>query len=154
MLRHDRQSRRIILTSWNPTQLNDCVLPPCHCMAQFRVLNGNRLHCHMTQRSADYALGVPYNIASYAILTHILAKLSGLKACELVISFGDVHIYKPHWDAAEVQLRRVPYAPPKILVALPDYNPNVPLDIDSVTSTSIKILNYKHHSTLNFNLCV
>lgn len=152
-LRHDRDSRRNILLSWNPTQVDECVLPPCHCMAQFRVLNRNELHCHMTQRSADYALGVPYNIASYALLTHILAKLSGLEATRLIVSFGDAHIYEPHWVGATKQMTREPYPPPRVEIDLPDYDPDFPIDLQTVSFSSLRLLDYSHHSTIKYEIC-
>lgn len=153
-LRFDRTSRRNILLSWNPNQVAECVLPPCHCMAQFRVLREKELHCHLTQRSADFALGVPYNIASYAILTHIMAKLSGLEATKLIISFGDVHLYEPHWITAVEQIARKPMPPPKLLVDLPEYNPMDPISIDAVTFDRFRLTNYKSHGKLTYPLCV
>lgn len=122
-------------------------------MAQFRVLRGKELHCHLTQRSADFALGVPYNIASYSLLTHVLAKLSGLKATRLVMSFGDVHIYGPHVVNSREQVNRQPLTPPRISIDLPDYDPSDPLDIDSVTFDRFRLQNYRHLPKLEYKLC-
>lgn len=139
-------------------QLKDCVLPPCHCMAQFRVLNGNQLHCHMYQRSADYTLGVPYNIASYATLTHILARLSGTIATSLTVSFGDVHVYEPHWQAARMQLKRDPYDPPRLHVNLPTYDwskvntPAVAVGLADVTFDCLSLVGYKHHPLILYEM--
>ena len=105
MIRCDPNSRRILLTAWNPATVPQAALPPCHVMAQFRVSRG-RLDCHLYQRSADLFLGVPFNSASYALLTHMLAEPAGLAAGELVITMGDAHIYLNHQDAVREQLSR------------------------------------------------
>jgi len=100
-------SRRIILSAWNPLQIAEMALPPCHVMAQFRVVNG-RLSCQMYQRSADMFLGVPFNIASYALLTHMIAKICSLEVAYLVHTIGDAHIYSTHEDVVREQLKRIP----------------------------------------------
>jgi len=109
-----RTSRRLILTAWNPEQLHQMVLPPCHIFAQFHVRQGKYLSCSMYQRSADVGLGVPFNIASYSFLTHILAKHCGLIADEFVHFIGNAHIYEQHIDALKEQIDRVPFPFPKI----------------------------------------
>jgi len=108
-------SRRLILSAWEPNQIGLMTLPPCHTMAQFRVING-KLSCQLYQRSADLFLGVPFNIASYALLTHMLAHLSGLQVGEFVHTIGDAHIYNNHWDAVEQQLQREPHERPFLLM--------------------------------------
>lgn len=107
-IRTNATSRRIIISSWNVKDLPKMVLPPCHTMCQFYVTNKKELSCHMYQRSGDVGLGVPFNIASYALLTHMIAHVCNLTARELVISFGDVHIYQNHIDAMSVQIKRTP----------------------------------------------
>jgi thymidylate synthase len=104
-------SRRLIVTAWNPADVDKMALPPCHCLFQFYVANG-RLSCQLYQRSADIFLGVPFNIASYALLLMMVAKVTGLKAGEFVHSFGDAHLYSNHIEQAELQLSRAPLALP------------------------------------------
>ena len=107
-LRTNPTDRRIIMTAWNPGELDQMALPPCHMTSIFNVSNDGHLNCMMTQRSADMALGVPFNIASYALLTHMLAHVTGLKVGNLMMVFGDAHIYKDHFDAVKEQLSREP----------------------------------------------
>ncbi len=116
LLRTDPYSRRILMTTYNPAEINEGVLPPCHGIStQFFVRNG-RLSCHMYQRSADWFLGVPFNIASYALLVHLLAKVSDLKVGELTMSFGDCHVYKEHKEVCLQQIERVPNNLPQLVV--------------------------------------
>ena len=112
-LRHNPNSRRHILTAWNPTDLSDMALPPCHLLANFVVIK-NKLNCSMYQRSADMFLGVPFNIASYALLTHILAMLAGMDVGRLIINIGDAHIYKNHIPLVHKLLLREPRPLPKL----------------------------------------
>jgi len=105
-LRENPSSRRHIVTAWNPSEIDNMALPPCHCFFQFYVRDGKYLDCQMYQRSADWFLGVPFNIASYALLTHIIAKIVGLEAGEFVHSFGDYHLYINHIEQAREQLSR------------------------------------------------
>ena len=112
-IKNDPNSRRIILSAWNPSEIQSMALPPCHMLAQFIVRDG-KLSCMMTQRSADSFLGVPFNIASYALLTHILARECGLDVGKLVISLGDAHIYMNHLDQVNLVLSREPYPLPKL----------------------------------------
>ena len=109
-----RTSRRHILTAWNPCQLDEMALPPCHMICQFHVREGKYLSCALFQRSGDIGLGVPFNIASYSMLTHILAKHCGLKADEFVHFIGNCHVYTEHVPQLKTQLERVPLEFPKI----------------------------------------
>ena len=106
-IRRDPNSRRLIVTAWNPADLDRMALPPCHCMFQFYVAEG-RLSCQLYQRSADVFLGVPFNIASYALLTLMLAQVTGLAAGEFVHTLGDAHLYLDHLEQAKLQLTRTP----------------------------------------------
>ena len=113
-IKKDPYSRRHIITAWNPGELNLMALPPCHMMAQFYVSKDNKLSCQMYQRSADMFLGVPFNIASYALFTHMIAKICNLKVGELIIVLGDAHIYENHTDQVKEQLKRKPLPLPKL----------------------------------------
>jgi thymidylate synthase len=108
-------SRRHIVTAWNPAEVDDMALPPCHCLFQFYVAGG-KLSCQLYQRSADIFLGVPFNIASYALLTQMMAQVTGLKVGEFVHSFGDIHLYANHFEQAEEQLRREPRPLPRLTI--------------------------------------
>jgi thymidylate synthase len=112
-------SRRIIVTAWNPADIPDMALAPCHCLFQFYVADG-RLSCQLYQRSADVFLGVPFNIASYALLTVMMAQVTGLKPGEFIHTFGDAHLYSNHLEQADLQLSRTPRALPRLTV-----NPDV-----------------------------
>ncbi|MRN66093.1 thymidylate synthase [Brucella sp. 10RB9213] len=107
MLRANPQSRRLIVSAWNPALVDEMALPPCHCLFQFYVANG-RLSCQLYQRSADIFLGVPFNIASYALLTMMIAQVTGLKPGEFIHTLGDAHIYSNHFEQARLQLTRTP----------------------------------------------
>jgi thymidylate synthase len=109
-----RNSRRLILTAWNPKQLDQMALPPCHIMCQFNVHDGNKLSCAMLQRSNDECCGTPFNIASYSFLTHLLAKHCGLEAYEFVYFKGNCHIYEEHIEGAKMQLLRDPFPFPTV----------------------------------------
>ncbi len=115
-IRTNPTSRRHLVSAWNPAEVDDMALPPCHCLFQFWVGNG-RLSCQLYQRSADLFLGVPFNIASYALLTLMVAQVVGLKPGEFVHSFGDLHLYLNHVDQAREQLRRAPLPFPTMVLA-------------------------------------
>jgi thymidylate synthase len=112
-LKTNPDSRRIIVSAWNPADIPDMALAPCHCLFQFYVSEG-RLSCQLYQRSADVFLGVPFNIASYALLTMMMAQVTGLKPGEFVHTFGDAHLYLNHLDQADEQLKRTPRALPRV----------------------------------------
>jgi len=115
MIKSNPDSRRLMLTAWNPADVPHMALPPCHCLFQFQVANG-RLSCQLYQRSADVFLGVPFNIASYALLTHMIARICGLQAGEFVHVLGDAHLYANHFDQAREQLARQPGALPQLTI--------------------------------------
>ena len=111
-----RTSRRLIMTAWNPKQLDQMALPPCHVMCQFNVHDDNKLSCMMVQRSCDEFLGVPFNIASYSFLTHLIAKHCGLEAYEFIHFMGNCHLYENAIDAAKIQITRKPFPFPTISI--------------------------------------
>ena len=113
MIRKNPDSRRLIVSAWNPADVPKMALPPCHCLFQFYVVNG-KLSCMLTQRSADTLLGAPFNVASYALLTLMVAQVAGLQPGEFIHSFGDAHLYLNHLDQARLQLTREPRALPTI----------------------------------------
>ena len=115
MIKTNPESRRLMLTAWNPADVPHMALPPCHCLFQFHVAKG-RLSCQLYQRSADIFLGVPFNIASYALLTHMIARICGLKPGEFVHVLGDAHLYSNHFDQARYQLSRTPGALPQLVI--------------------------------------
>jgi thymidylate synthase len=108
-------SRRLVVSAWNPADVDQMALPPCHCLFQFFVAKG-RLSCQLYQRSADVFLGVPFNIASYALLTILMAKATKLEPGDFVHTFGDVHLYSNHFEQARLQIQRTPRAPPKLML--------------------------------------
>ena len=118
-LRTNPNSRRHIVSAWNPADVDDMALPPCHCLFQFFVADG-RLSCQLYQRSADVFLGVPFNIASYALLTHMVAQVVGLQVGDFVHTLGDAHLYLNHLEQAELQLTRAPLPPPRLQLASKD----------------------------------
>ena len=120
MIKTNPDSRRLMLTAWNPADVPHMALPPCHCLFQFHVADG-RLSCQLYQRSADIFLGVPFNIASYALLTHMIARICGLQAGEFVHALGDAHLYSNHFDQAWEQISRKPGGLPQLLIhRIPD----------------------------------
>jgi len=114
-IRRNPDSRRLIVTAWNPADVDKMALPPCHCLFQFYVANG-RLSCQLYQRSADVFLGVPFNIASYALLTMMVAHVTGFAPGNFVHTFGDAHLYLNHLDHARLQLARTPRRPPEMRI--------------------------------------
>lgn len=118
-IKNNPNSRRMLVTAWNPSEVDEMALPPCHCLFQFYVANG-KLSLQLYQRSADTFLGVPFNIASYALLLQMMAQVTGLEAGEFIHTTGDTHLYLNHLDQAKLQLTRQPRPLPKMLI-----NPNV-----------------------------
>lgn len=147
-LKNNPHSRRHILSAWNVSELDQMALPPCHIMSQYYVSSANKLSCHMYQRSVDCFLGLPFNIASYALLTHMLAQVCGLDVGELVISTGDTHIYSNHIEQAKQQLSRQSYPLPKLWL-----NPDVD-HIDQFGMSDIKLINYQSHGTIKAEMAV
>ena len=137
-IRTTPDSRRMIVTAWNPADVPNMALAPCHCLFQFYVANG-RLSCQLYQRSADIFLGVPFNIASYALLTMMLAQVTDLKPGEFVHTFGDAHLYLNHLDQADQQLARRPHALPSLTI-----NPDVQSVFDFVYD-DFEITRYDPH---------
>jgi len=138
MLKSHPDSRRLLVSAWNPADVGDMALPPCHSLFQFYVAEG-RLSCQLYQRSADVFLGVPFNIASYALLTHMVAHVAGLGLGDFVHTMGDAHLYLNHLDAAEEQLQRAPRALPQLEFV------NPPDALEDFTYDHIKITGYDPH---------
>jgi thymidylate synthase len=146
-LKHNPYGRRHIISAWNPGELGNMALPPCHTFCQFYVVNG-KLSCKMYQRSADFFLGVPFNIASYALFTHMIAQVCGLEVNEFIHTFGDAHIYLDHMDAVKEQLSRIPFDLPTLKI-----NTNVK-DIFDFKMEDFELQNYKHHESIKAKMAV
>lgn len=138
MIRNNPDSRRLIVSAWNVADVDQMALPPCHCLFQFYVANG-RLSCQLYQRSADIFLGVPFNIASYALLTQMLAQVCGLVVGEFIHTFGDAHLYSNHMEQVDLQLSREPMALPTMKI-----NPDIK-DIFDFTFEDFELLDYACH---------
>ncbi|MEQ6388522.1 thymidylate synthase [Bacillaceae bacterium S4-13-58] len=137
-IKNNPDSRRMIVNAWNVTEIEEMALPPCHCLFQFYVADG-KLSCQLYQRSADVFLGVPFNIASYALLTMMMAQVTGLKPGTFVHTLGDAHIYTNHLEQVKLQLTREPKTPPKMII-----NPSV-TDLFSFTYEDFKLVDYAPH---------
>jgi len=140
-------SRRLIVTAWDAWLVNQMALPPCHLLYQFEV-HDNKLSCHMYQRSADIFLGVPFNIASYAALTHLVAHLTNLDVGDLIISFGDIHIYNNHFDQVREQLTRMPNPFPRLMI-----NPDLK-NLDDVEISDFVVTDYHAHPSIKAEVAV
>lgn len=147
-LKRDPNGRRHILSAWNVGELEQMALPPCHVMSQFYVNKNKELSCHMYQRSVDVFLGLPFNISSYALLTHLIAQVCDLNVGELIISMGDTHIYQNHIEQVREQLTREPLALPTLKL-----NPAIK-DIDKFTMNDIQLENYKSLESIKAPMAV
>lgn len=140
-------SRRLIVSAWSPNQIHEMALPPCHTMFQFYVTDG-KLSCQLYQRSADFVLGSPFNIASYALLTHMIAQICDLSVGYFVYTMGDMHVYHNHFDGVSEQLSRQPMAMPTLWL-----NPEIK-NIFDFTMNDIKLIDYNSHDKINFEMAV
>lgn len=140
-------SRRLLVNAWNVGEINNMALPPCHILFQFYVANG-KLSCQLYQRSADIFLGVPFNIASYAILTHMIAQVCNLEVGDFVHTFGDAHLYTNHFDQARLQLSRSPYPLPELKLNKEIKN------IFDFRFEDIEIINYQSHPTIKAPIAI
>jgi thymidylate synthase len=148
-IRHNPFSRRHIISAWNPAELENMALPPCHMMMQFYVSSDRkRLSCQLYQRSADVFLGVPFNIASYALFTHLIAQVCDLEAGEFVHTFGDVHIYNDHMEQVRLQLSREPLPLARLRL-----NPMIK-DIEDFRYEDIELLDYQSHPAIKAKVSV
>jgi thymidylate synthase len=147
-LKEDPYGRRHIITAWNPGELEHMALPPCHIMSQFYVSREGKLSCQMYQRSADMFLGVPFNIASYALFTHMIAKVCGFKVGELIISIGDAHIYETHVKQVKEQLKREPLPLPTLSLS-EDIT-----DITKFTMNDIVLNDYESHDVIKAPMAI
>ena len=143
---NQRTSRRLIMTAWNPCQLVQMALPPCHILCQFNVHDGNKLSCMMVQRSCDVVLGQPINIASYSFLTHLIAKHCELQAYEFVYFMGNCHLYENAIDAAKLQITREPFEFPTLSIK------QVRENINDYQVEDFEIHNYKHHEAIKVEM--
>ena len=146
-IRKNPDSRRHIVTAWNPSMISSMALPPCHCFFQFYVFD-KKLSCQLYQRSADYFLGSPFNIASYALLTHMIAHVTGLGVGEFVYTLGDVHLYKNHIDQAKLQLSRSPMSLPDVVINKKTNN------IFEIKYEDIELIGYKSHPAIKAEVSV
>jgi len=147
LIREEPGSRRIVVSAWNPADVPRMALPPCHLLFQFWVGAG-RLSCQLYQRSADVFLGVPFNIASYALLTHLMARVTGLEPGEFVHTFGDAHLYRNHLDQARLQLGREPRALPRL-----ELDPE-PRRLEDFQFEHVRFVNYDPHPRIRAEVSV
>ncbi|MBK5910191.1 thymidylate synthase [Rhodothalassium salexigens] len=146
-IRRNPHSRRLVVSAWNPADVDRMALPPCHCLFQFYVAEG-RLSCQLYQRSADVFLGVPFNIASYALLTHMIAQVTGLGVGDFIHSFGDAHLYANHIEQADLQLSRTPRPLPRLRLT-PDI-----CDLFAFRFEDIALVGYDPHPAIKAPIAV
>lgn len=146
-IKNNPDGRRHIVSAWNVADIGNMALPPCHCLFQFYVANG-KLSCQLYQRSADVFLGVPFNIASYALLTMMVAQVCGLEPGEFIHTFGDVHLYSNHFDQAKLQLSRAPFELPVMKI-----NPEIK-DIFDFKFEDFELVNYQCHAHIKAEVAV
>jgi thymidylate synthase len=146
-IKNTPDDRRIIMSAWNPVDLDLMALPPCHMFFQFYVANGE-LSCQMYQRSADMGLGVPFNIASYALLTHIMAHVCGLKPGDFIHTLGDAHVYLNHVEALQEQMKRAPREFPKLKINVEREN------IDDFALEDFELCGYRPHGPIHMKMAV
>ncbi|XP_017464196.1 PREDICTED: thymidylate synthase [Rhagoletis zephyria] len=146
-IRNKPNDRRIIMSAWNPLDIPQMALPPCHCLAQFFVANGE-LSCQLYQRSADMGLGVPFNIASYALLTYMIAHVTGLRPGEFVHTLGDAHVYNNHIEPLKEQIARKPRPFPKLVIKREVKN------IEDFTFNDFEVLDYKPYPKISMEMAV
>lgn len=152
-IKNNPNSRRLLVSAWNPAELNVCTLPPCHILYQFDV-DGDKLSLMWVQRSVDCGTGLPFNIASYALLLHIVARMTGKIPHELIGSLGNTHIYKNHLEQVKEQLTRKPHKLPTLqLPENADYS-DIDLFLKSVKTSDFKLLNYEHDAPLQYPMAV
>jgi len=142
----EMRSRRLVMSAWNPCQLDEMALPPCHVLCQFNVTDENKLSCALYQRSGDVGLGVPFNIASYSLFTHLIAKHCNLIASDFYYYLGNCHIYDDHVEPLKEQLTRIPYDFPTVKI-IEDFD-----NIDDYKEDSFLIENYQFHETIKMNM--
>ena len=145
---NNETSRRIIMSAWNPEQIDEMALPPCHVLSQYHITEGNKLSCSLYQRSGDMGLGIPFNIASYSLLTHLLAKHCDLEAGEFVHFIGNMHIYDDHIDVLKEQIMKSPYDFPKLYINEKKKN------IEDYEFNDFKVKNYNFHNQLKMKMRV
>ena len=147
-IKKNPQDRRLIVTAWNPAQIDQMALPPCHCFFQFDVTPDGRLNCQLYQRSCDMFLGVPFNIASYSLLTMMIAQICNLKPGEFVHTLGNAHIYNNHFEQVKLQLSREPYPLPQMKI-----NPEVK-DIFDFKYEDFELVDYQCHPAIKGEVAV
>jgi len=142
-----RSSRRLIVSAWNPCQLDEMALPPCHLLMQFNVVKGNQLTCCLYQRSGDVGLGVPFNIASYSLLTRIIASICNLEASEFIYFISNAHIYDDHIESLKEQIEREPYEFPTLKIKEKISSIDEKISVDN-----FELIDYNFHSKINMKM--